>query len=131
MVARLLADLVVIIHFVFVIFAVLGGLLVLRWRRVAWFHVPTAVWAALIEFQGWICPLTPLENWLRQKGGSSGYETGFVEHYIMPVLYPAELTRNLQIVLGLIVAGINGTIYGYLGFRWLQQKLRQRSSERF
>jgi len=130
MLERILADLVVIFHFAFVIFAVLGGLLVFRWRGVAWFHIPTAVWAALIEFLGWTCPLTPLENWLRQRGGGTGYESGFVEHYIVPVLYPTELTRSLQIVLGLVVAGINVAIYGWLGFRAFQHKFRQGSSER-
>jgi hypothetical protein len=101
-------------------------LLVLRWRRIAWFHLPAAVWAALIEFQGWICPLTPLENWLRARGGGTGYETGFVEHYIIPVLYPAGLTRELQIILGLVVAGVNLAIYGWLLWRWRQRRQRTR-----
>jgi hypothetical protein len=121
---RLLADLVVVIHLAFVVFAVLGGLLVLRWRRIAWLHLPAAVWAALIEFRGWICPLTPLENWLRARGGGSGYETGFVEHYILPVLYPAELTRELQLILGTLVAGINVAVYGGLLIRHWRRRLR-------
>ncbi|HEX9653911.1 MAG TPA: DUF2784 domain-containing protein, partial [bacterium] len=97
MVFRLLADLVVIIHFAFVIFVVIGGLLALKWRKVIFLHLPAAMWGALIEFAGWICPLTPLENWLRDKGGASGYAGDFVNHYIMPVLYPRELTRGVQI----------------------------------
>ena len=110
----LLADLVVLIHFAFVLFVVLGGLLVLKWKRLAWAHVPAFLWGALIEFAGWICPLTPLENWLRAKGGIIGYRSGFIEHYIIPVLYPTLLTRRLQIALGLFVLGVNLGIYGWL-----------------
>lgn len=114
MVYQLLADLVVVLHFGFVVFAVAGALLVLRWRRVVWAHVPAAVWAALIEFAGWICPLTPLENWLRLQGGGGGYRGGFVDHYILPILYPGGLTRSAQIVLGLLVLLVNAAIYGWL-----------------
>ncbi len=105
------ADIIVVLHFAFVIFTVLGGFLVLRWKVLAWIHVPAVVWAVLIEFGGWICPLTPLENLLRVRGGGSGYESGFVEHYILPLLYPSMLTRPLQIALGLLVLGINLGIY--------------------
>ncbi len=122
MVYRFLADLVLVAHFAFVVFAVVGALLVLRWRWVAWLHLPAVVWAALIEFAGWICPLTPLENWLRELGGSAGYESGFVEHYILPVLYPGGLTREVQIVLGLLVLAVNVGIYG-----WLLRRLAQRT----
>lgn len=117
MIYRALADLVAVVHFGFVLFAVLGGVLVLRWRRVAWVHLPAAVWAALIEFAGWICPLTPLENQLRLKGGATGYETGFVEHYILPLLYPAGLTRRVQIVLGVLVVAVNVGVYGWVVWR--------------
>ena len=110
----ILADLVVIGHFTFVLFAVLGGLLVLRWKQCLWIHVPVVLWAALIEFTGWICPLTPLENWLRARGGAVGYPSSFIEHYILPVLYPTQLTRQLQITLGLLVLGINLGIYGWM-----------------
>ncbi len=125
MLYRALADLVVIAHFVFVAFAVAGALLVLRWRRVAWAHVPTVMWAALIEFAGWVCPLTPLENWLRLRGGASGYQGGFVEHYIMPVLYPGGLTRGVQIALGILVLLINVVIYGWLIYRRARGKLEE------
>lgn len=111
---RTLADLVVVVHFGFVLFAVAGALLVLRWPRVAWAHVPAAVWAALIEFAGWICPLTPLENWLRVRGGGAGYRGGFVDHYILPILYPEGLTRGTQITLGVLVLLLNLAIYGWL-----------------
>jgi hypothetical protein len=110
----MLADLIVVIHFAFVLFVVLGGLLVLRWRWVAYLHLPAAIWGALIEFAGWICPLTPLENRLRAAAGSAPYQGGFVEHYLLPLLYPSALTRDIQVVLGCLVLGINLLIYGYL-----------------
>jgi len=109
---RALADLVLVVHLAFVLFVVLGGLLVLRWPRLAWLHVPAAVWGVLIEYTGWICPLTPLENSLRERGGGAGYSGGFIEHYIQPVLYPAGLTRGTQIVLGSLALLVNLTAYG-------------------
>lgn len=111
---RLAADLVALTHFAFVLFVILGGLLALRWRRVVWVHLPCAIWGALIEFAGRICPLTPLENWLRRQAGESGYGGGFVEHYVLPVLYPVGLTRSVQIALGVVVIIINVTIYAWL-----------------
>jgi hypothetical protein len=113
----LLADLVVLIHFLFVLFSLLGALLVIRWRKMMWLHLPTALWAAGIEFSGRICPLTPLENWLRIRAGGSSYAGGFVGHYLLPLLYPAWLTRDVQIILGAIVVGINIGIYGFLLLR--------------
>jgi hypothetical protein len=109
---RALADLVLVVHLAFVLFVVLGGLLVLRWPRLAWLHVPAAVWGVLIEYTGWICPLTPLENSLRERGGGAGYSGGFIEHYIQSVLYPAGLTRGTQIVLGSLALLVNLTAYG-------------------
>lgn len=117
-----LADAVVVLHFGFVLFVLFGGLAVLWRRQLIWFHVPAAVWGALIEFGGWICPLTPLEKSLRRAGGMGGYEGGFVEHYILPVLYPRGLTRTVQLVLGLIVVGINIYIY------WQVWRRRERSA---
>jgi hypothetical protein len=108
---RLAADVVVLIHAGFLAFVVLGGFLVLRRPKLAWVHVPCAAWGALIEFAGWICPLTPLENALRLRGGEAGYSGGFVEHYVIPVLYPAGLTRMTQLVLGAGVVVLNGAIY--------------------
>ena len=114
MLYRVLADLVVVTHLAFVLFVVLGGFLLLRWRRFAWVHVPAILWAALIEFAGWVCPLTPLENWLREAAGASAYPQGFIEHYIFPVLYPAALTRNLQVVLGISVLILNLAVYAWI-----------------
>ena len=102
------------LHFAFVLFVVLGGLLVLRWPRMAWLHLPAVAWGAGIEFLGWICPLTPLEIRLRQAAGLAGYEGGFVEHYLLPVLYPETLTRSVQVVLGFLVLVVNVVIYGWV-----------------
>ena len=113
-----LADSVVLLHVCFVVFVVAGGLLALRWRRMAWVHVPCAVWGAWIEFAGWICPLTPLEIWLRRRAGEAGYESGFIEHYILPVLYPSELTRSTQLVLGIVVVVLNVVLYAWVWRRW-------------
>lgn len=108
---RILADLVVGVHALFVAFVVLGGLLALRWPRVIFLHLPAAAYGALIEFYGWICPLTPLEKSLRAAAGEAGYEGGFIEHYLLPVLYPAALTREVQLVLGTAVIVVNVVIY--------------------
>jgi len=117
MLYRVLADIVLVLHLAFVLFVVLGGLLV--WRRpwVAWLHVPAAVWGALIMFAGWVCPLTPLENRLRRLGGEAGYEGGFVEEYVLAILYPSGLTRTHQIVLGAIVIALNLAVYGRLWWK--------------
>jgi hypothetical protein len=106
-----MADLIVLVHFGFVIFVVLGALLVLRWPRVAWLHVPAVMWGALVEFTGWICPLTPLENRLRQASGESTYRGDFIAHYILPTLYPNGLTRRDQLALGAIALAVNIAIY--------------------
>jgi hypothetical protein len=108
---RVLADLVLVFHFAFVLFVVLGGLLVVRWPKLALLHIPAAIWGVLIEYSGWICPLTPLENSLRVRGGEAGYSGGFIEHYIQPVLYPSGLTRGTQIVLGSLALLINLAAY--------------------
>ena len=108
---RLAAEAVVLVHFAFVLFVVLGGLLALRWPRLAWVHLPAAVWGAGISLTGLICPLTPLEKWLREAGGLAAYEGGFIAHYILPVLYPAGLTRGTQVALGVAVTLLNAAIY--------------------
>ena len=100
-----------VLHMAFVLFAALGGLLALKWRRAARFHIPAVLWAALIEFAGWECPLTPLENWLRRMGGETGYQTSFIERYLLPAIYPASFTRSLHVSLGILVLGVNLAIY--------------------
>ncbi|HYO12584.1 MAG TPA: DUF2784 domain-containing protein [Thermoanaerobaculia bacterium] len=111
MLYRLLADLVVVLHFAFVLFVVFGGLFALRWPRAAWIHLPAALWGAGIEFVQGICPLTPLENRLRRLGGEAGYSGGFVERYVTAVLYPEGLTREVQLVLGGLVILVNVAVY--------------------
>jgi hypothetical protein len=110
----LLADLVVWIHFAFVVFVVLGGVLVMRWPRLIWVHLPAVMWGVIIELCGWICPLTPLENWLRRKGGGENDHSDFVAHYLLPMLYPQGLTRKSQITLGALVVVVNVAIYGWI-----------------
>ena len=105
------ADAIVALHFAFVLFVVLGASLVLRWPRVAWIHVPAVIWGALVEFTGWICPLTPLENRLRRRAGETGYQGDFIAHYVLPMLYPNGLTRQDQLVLGGAALAINIAIY--------------------
>jgi hypothetical protein len=117
MLYRAAADLVVLVHLAFVAFVVLGGLLVLRRPWVAWIHLPAALWGALIEFGGWICPLTPLEVALRQSAGEAGYSGGFIEHYVVALLYPEALTRELQIAFGALVVLVNACLYFALARR--------------
>ena len=112
-----MADIVVLLHFLFVVFVVIGGLLVAWKRWIVWLHLPMLAWAVAIEMSGRVCPLTPLENWLRAKDGGATYSGGFIEHYIYPVLYPADLTRELQIYLGMVLLMINCGIYGWLLLR--------------
>ena len=110
----LLADLTVLAHAAFVVFVVAGGLAVWRWPRVAWAHLPAAVWGVAIEWTGAVCPLTPLENRLRALGGGGAYSGDFVGEYVLPLLYPAGLTRPVQIALGALVLLLNAAIYGWL-----------------
>jgi len=110
----LLANLVLIVHLAFVVFVLCGGLLVLRWRWIAWLHVPAIAWGAFVEFDGWICPLTPLENWLRAQDGDISYRSDFIAQYLLPVLYPGDLTRDLQLLLGTVVIVLNAAVYWWL-----------------
>lgn len=117
---RLLADAVVVIHGLFIVFVIVGGILAWRWRWVAAVHLPCATWGVLIEYRHWVCPLTPLENHLRAKAGAQGYEGGFIEHYLLPVIYPGGLTPRLQLVLGTAALAVNLLAYGVLARRLLR-----------
>ena len=119
------ADLVVLLHFAFVLFVIAGGVLVLKWPRLLPLHVAAVIWGAAIEFGGWICPLTPLENHLRDLAGGNGYQGGFVEHYVVPVLYPVALTRSTQFVLGAVVVVVNAAVYGTVWRRRRTGRLRK------
>jgi hypothetical protein len=113
----ILANILVLVHLGFVLFVVLGGLLALRWRLLMWLHVPAAIWGVLIEFVGWTCPITSLENYLRRLGGEAGYRSDFIQHYLIPILYPDALTREVQIFLGFVALSVNLLIYWHLFFR--------------
>lgn len=126
MIDRIGADLVVIAHLGFVIFVALGGFLVLRYPKLVLIHVPAFVWGVWIEATGGICPLTPLENILRRRAGDAGYESGFIEHYVYPLIYPPGLTRDVQTWLAVSVLAMNGAIYGWL----LLRRRRRRSGDR-
>lgn len=108
---NLWADAVVVLHASFVLFVLLGGVAALRWRRLAWFHLPAALWGAIIELGGWICPLTYLENYFRRMGGGDGYGGTFIEHCLEPLLYPLGLTRHVQLLFGLSALLLNLAIY--------------------
>lgn len=122
MLYKVLADLVLILHLFFIVFMLLGGLFIL-WRRwIVWLHIPAAVWAVVLEFLGLICPLTPLENSLRKASGDAGYSGGFIEHYLIPLIYPSSLTRELQVILGAIAICVNIAIYGFVIYRLNNKK---------
>jgi hypothetical protein len=108
---RILADALLVLHGLFILFVLAGGVWVWRWPRLAWLHLPAVAWAAWVAWAGWICPLTPLENTLRRAAGQAGYEGGFIEHYLLGMIYPEGLTRGVQIGLGLGVALLNITVY--------------------
>jgi hypothetical protein len=114
---RVLADAVLIVHLAFILFVVLGGWLVALRPKLVWLHLPVVVWGALVEFMGWTCPLTPLENWLRDRGGETGYSGGFIDHYLTPLMYPDGLTRGMQFALGAFVIAINLTAYAMIWYR--------------
>ena len=114
----LLADLVLLLHVAFVGFVLLGGLLALKWRRVMWMHLPAAAWGAIVELTGWICPLTPLENWLRAQAGETRYNGDFIAYYLLPILYPDYLTREIQTIMGIGAIVLNAAVYWWL---WRRQ----------
>ncbi|SDX09231.1 Protein of Unknown function [Pseudomonas syringae] len=111
---RVAADAVVVFHLVFILFVLFGGLLMLRKPRLALLHIPAIAWGTAVEFLHLYCPLTPLENALRSQAGEQGYDGGFVEHYLIPLIYPAGLTPDIQLWLGAVVVVINVAVYGVL-----------------
>ena len=121
MVHRVLADLVLVLHFAFIVFVVVGGVLALRWRWVPLLHLPAAAWGVFIEATGGVCPLTPLENALRRAAGASGYSGGFLDHYLLPIVYPSSLSHSVQLVLAGLVVAVNALVYVAV-LRWRRSR---------
>jgi len=113
-----LADLVLIVHALFIAFVIFGGFIVLKWHGMIWAHIPCAIWGALIELFGWICPLTYLENYFHEIGNAHSYESSFIQHYILPVIYPPGLTTETQLLLGIFVIVVNLVVYGFVWRYW-------------
>lgn len=122
MIYLILVQIIILLHLFFILFVPLGGLLTFRRKWWAIIHIPAFIWGVLISFGDWICPLTPLENWLRIKGGESGFQGGFIEHYLLPVIYPHTMTRGLQMTIGITVLILNLVVYGVLISRILRKK---------
>ncbi len=121
--ARFLADTILLLHFVFVLFAIFGGVAVLYKRRAAWLHIPVVLWSSLVNLAGWTCPLTPLENFFRAAAGQAGYEGGFIIHYIEPLVYPSGMPRNFELIAGVSVLVGNLAVYAAL-FYWQRRHRR-------
>lgn len=118
-------DLVILIHFSFILFVIFGGLLTLKWKKLIFLHLPAVVWGSLLEFSGWICPLTTLENQLYQIKDAETYSTGFIAHYIIPVIYPQQLTQNIQIILGILLIVFNLIIYTLFFKKWISKSRKK------
>ena len=122
MIAGITADIIVLVHLGFIVFVALGGFFVVKWSKMAFLHIPCAAWGVLILFGGWICPLTIVEIHFRQLAGQAGYDGGFIDHYVMPLIYPAGLTRAMQIALGMLILAVNLWAYGRLLVNLTQRK---------
>jgi hypothetical protein len=117
MLPRLLADFILLFHFAFIVFAIFGGILVLYKRWILWIHVPVILWASVVNLADWVCPLTPLENMFYSMAGQAGYERGFIEHYITPIVYPNSMPRELELVAGVSILVWNIIVYAFVAFR--------------
>ena len=122
MVYRLISDLIVITHFAFIIFVITGALIALKWKRIILLHIPAVIWGAVVEYSGWICPLTPWENYFRDLAGERVYRGDFIGNYLLPVIYPPALTDEIQIVLGSTVIIVNVLLYGIFIYRITRAK---------
>ncbi len=119
---RFFADVLVVVHFLFILFVVAGGMLILYRPRMAFLHLPAVIWGAAVELCGWICPLTPLENYFRRIAGDAGYSGGFIEHYLVPLIYTENLTAEIQYILGVLVIVVNLIFYFIL---WRRKRVRR------
>lgn len=122
MIYRLISEFIVIIHFAFIVFVITGAMLTLKWKKIIWLHIPAVIWGAAVEYGGWICPLTPWENHFRSLAGERAYRGDFIGNYLLQVIYPGGLTRDVQIILGSIVIVINALLYGILIYRLITGK---------
>ncbi|MBN2521871.1 MAG: DUF2784 domain-containing protein [Bacteroidales bacterium] len=129
MVYNFLSNLVVFLHLLFILFVCLGAFLVIKWPRIVWIHIPFALWGIVVEYFNMLCPLTPLENYFRKMSGGNTYETDFIERYIVPLIYPETLTRNLQFVLGSIVIVLNFAIYGFILYKRIKKRSKSVSKK--
>jgi hypothetical protein len=116
------ADIVLLVHFAFIIFALLGGFIVLWKRRAAWFHIPTVLWSSVVNLASWVCPLTPIENWFRAKAGQAGYGGGFIQHYIEPLVYPGGMPRDMELIAAISVLAWNAVVYTIIVIMWRRRK---------
>lgn len=128
MIAGLTADIIVLVHLAFIVFVSLGGFFIVKWPKMTFLHLPCALWGVLIEFGGWICPLTHLEMHFRQLSGQTGYDGGFIDHYVLPIVYPAGLTRGMQITFGVIILAVNLCAYGRLLVNLTKRRKRRTAS---
>jgi hypothetical protein len=119
------ADALVIAHLAFIMFVMLGGLLLLKWPRLIYLHLPAVAWGTLVELRGWLCPLTPLEQHYRTLAGETGYSDSFVQHYLLPLIYPAGLTRDVQTLLAMCVITINLVIYAVIYVKYQRNSRRK------
>ncbi len=129
MLFQIVADFILFLHLFFIVFVVLGALLLFRWPRMVWIHLPAAVWGAVVELGGYICPLTPLENKMRTLAGQGAYGGGFIERYLVPVIYPEGLTSSIQLVLGLFVIVVNLIIYALLLIRFKKNLMKRKEKQ--
>ena len=126
MLDRVMADLIVVFHLLFIVFAVGGGLLVIRWPRLIWLHAPAVTWAVLVEVNSWQCPLTRWENLFRERYGADGYEGGFIDQYLLAIIYPDGLTDRIQLAIGIFVFTVNFIVYGFIHQRYLHRRRKAR-----
>lgn len=115
---QFLADAIFLLHSAYILFVLFGALLAFKWSWIRWIHIPAVIWAAVVELTGRVCPLTPWENWFREVGGGMPYAGSFIEHYLVPLVYPSNLTREVQVVLGIGVIVLNVALYVLFQKRW-------------
>ena len=122
MIFRIIASILVLIHGLFILYVLFGAFLNFKWPKMIWIHLPMVIWGALVEYMHWICPLTPLENYFRQKARTGVYEGDFIDQYIIPLIYPENLTPQFQVVFGSLVIVLNLIVYGFFWYHIRRKK---------